>query len=1026
MAKKIEDIYTKRINQFQNSIKSKFFINEINFDAKYYKTKDQVLFRDRLEGEYKKITPGEIWGNINENAWFNLTGKIPENWKNKKIVAKLNFTGEALIFSNDGIPLQALTSSSVYNPEFKRDLFTLHENCSGGEKIELWIEAVSMGYLGVNQQMDPAPESKNRYGEFNSIVNDISFGIFNENLWHMYLDIEVLNRLSKQLPEKSVRRSRIIRNVNKALDIYFINPENIHEARSILKIELDKPASSSELDVTAVGHAHIDTAWLWTVSETIRKCGRTFSNQIKLLEKYPEYVFGASQPQHYDFTKKYYPDVYEKIKKYVKEGRWELQGGMWVEADANLISGESMIRQILYGKNFFMDEFGYDVKNLWLPDVFGYSAAIPQILRKSGIDYFLTQKISWSQINEFPYNSFIWRGIDGSDVISHFPPENNYNSDLTPGLVISGRDNFKEKDFLDEFLSLYGVGNGGGGPKEENIEFGLRMKNLEGAPKIKFGRADEFFERLKKFKDELPLWVGELYLELHRGTLTTQALVKKQNRKLELRLRELEILYSATDVKNYPAEEFNQIWKKVLINQFHDIIPGSSINETYKVTHSEYNQAFDDLTNLENNIANILFNQNDNAITFFNSLSHKYEGRVELPEEWSYGLIDKENNLIPVQKENDRFIANLSIGPLSFLTLYKSEKYDKIEIKNEKLILENILIKYEFNDEGNLISAFDKELNIPILAENSFGNILSLYDDNPSEWDAWDVDITYENTFIENAKADKVEKSFNGNVRSGIEFHYILRNSEIIQLVTLQANSKRLDFETKVNWHEKHKMLRVSFPVNVFTDQASFDIQYGYLKRNTHRNTSWDFAKFEVAAHKYADLSQDNFGVAILNDCKYGHKVLGNVLDLNLLRSTTYPDPDADIGEHKFTYSILPHKGNLINSNVFTEAAKLNQGIMCFPGMETNNNNLPCKIMSDGISIEVIKKAEKSNDLILRLVEYKGLNSKGKIVFGKYPVKISETNLIEWEENPTVIIESDFEIELKPFEIRTYRINNPF
>ncbi|MCB0732788.1 MAG: alpha-mannosidase 2c1, partial [Ignavibacteriae bacterium] len=235
-----------------------------------------------------------------------------------------------------------------------------------------------------------------------------------------------------------------------------------------------------------------------------------------------------------------------------------------------------------------------------------------------------------------------------------------------------------------------------------------------------------------------------------------------------------------------------------------------------------------------------------------------------------------------------------------------------------------------------------------------------------------------------------------------------------------------LDFETKVNWQEKHKMLRVSFPVNVFTDQASFDIQYGYLKRNTHRNTSWDFAKFEVAAHKYADLSQDNFGVAILNDCKYGHKVLGNVLDLNLLRSTTYPDPDADIGEHKFTYSLLPHKGNLVNSNVFVEAAKLNQGIMCFPGMETNNNNLPCKIMSDGISIEVIKKAEKSNDLILRLVEYKGLNSKGKIVFGKYPVKISETNLIEWEENPTVIIESDFEIELKPFEIRTYRINNPF
>lgn len=1022
MKKNIEKIFTERINKFQERIYNQILIESMPLEATYFISKEQVLFKNRLEGEYVPIQQGEVWGEAWDNAWFHLKGNIPNSWKNKKIVSNLNFTGEGLIFNNSGVPLQGITSNSVFKKEFKREIFPIFEKCKGGEEIELWIEAVAIGYLGINLPYDPKPSDSDRYGEFKATVNKMEYAIFDDELWHLWMDIEVLNGLVKNLHEKSVRRSRIIRNVNKAIDVYEDNQINASKARSILQLELSKPASTSDLSVLAVGHAHIDTAWLWPVSETIRKCARTFSNQIALLEKYPEYVFGASQPQHYAFVKEHYPDLFKKIKDFVKEGRWELQGGMWVEADTNLISGESLIRQIIHGKNYFMNEFDVDVKNLWLPDVFGYSVALPQILKKSGIDYFLTQKISWNQINEFPHNTFMWKGVDGSEVLTHFPPENNYNSYLNPDYLIPGRDNFKEKDFIDEFISLFGVGDGGGGPKSESIEFGKRMSNLEGAPKVRFGRADSFFESLNKYKNELSVWEGELYLELHRGTLTSQALVKKYNRQLELKLRELEILYSSLPIENYPIQQFDAIWKKVLINQFHDIIPGSSINATYKVTHKEYETALESCAKLELEASKLLFKQSDNSLVLFNSLSYKFSGTIILPRNWKNGLVDAENNKVEVQQEDDKYIAFVNVEPLSFLTLYKSADYEIPIENNQDLILENTRVIYEFDKDGKLISAYDKELELNILADDEKGNLVSLYDDHPLEWDAWDIDIFYETSHLEFAKGIVSKKYCDGKVRKGLKFVYEIGNSTIQQFIFLNENSKRIDFETEVEWNEKHKMLRVAFPVNVFNHQASFDIQYGFINRNTHRNTTWDFAKFEVSGHRYADISRDDFGVALLNNSKYGYKVLNNNLDLNLLRSPAYPDPDADIGNHKFTYSLLPHSGNLTNSDVISQAAQLNQGIMIFPEAENINASIPCRVEGIGISLETIKKAEKSDCLIIRLVETKGANSKGLLKFNQYPVRISETNLIEWEENKENIISDDYEIRLKPFEIRTYKL----
>jgi len=695
---------------------------------------------------------------------------------------------------------------------------------------------------------------------------------------------------------------------------------------------------------------------------------------------------------------------------------------MWVEADCNLISGESMIRQILYGKNFFMDEFGVEVKNLWLPDVFGYAASMPQILVKSGLDYFLTQKLSWNQINEFPHHTFNWRGIDGTEILTHFPPENTYGSQLNTKFIVPGRDNFKEKDFIDEFICLYGMGNGGGGPKEENIEYGMRLENLEGAPKVTFGRADTFFDNLARYKEKLATWVGELYLELHRGTLASQALVKKANRKLELKLRLIEFLWSCIPLDKYPQNQLETIWKKVLINQFHDIIPGSSINAVYNVTHGEYEEAFEELQKLLDKSADHLFEKDNDSIVLFNSLSYPYRGTVTLADGWPGAKESLNNNVLEVQNEGGKNLVLVEVPALSFVTLSKAQNKSSVFEENKDLVLENDLVRYEFCETGVIIDVVDKEEDRQVLEEGKEGNVLSLYNDRPNQWDAWDIDQFYEEELLEQARCIKIEKHSHGCVRQGLDLKFEIGNSEIFQEIYLTAGSKRLDFHTKVNWAEQHHMLRVAFPVNVQTTQASFDIQYGFIQRNTHRNTSWDMAKFEVAAHRYADLSDKEYGVALLNDCKYGYKVHDTVLDLNLLRSPRNPDPDADLGEHDFIYSFFPHIGDLVNSHVMSESAQLNQPASTFNGYRLSDYDVPVRLTGEGLSLEVIKKAEKEDSLVIRIVETLGKTSSGSLHINSTEYKLIMTNLIEWVEGHEQKGDGSFEIRLNPFEIRTYKI----
>ena len=1017
MNQKETQIILTRIEKWYARIQTQFISDTRILDAEFGWSKDPTPFSERLNLDYKSIKEGEPWGQKWESAWFHLTGSIPKEWSGKNVVAELDFSGEGLVFDSSGKALQGITNGSIWDPNFARTRVPLLKNCEGGEPIDLWVEAAANSLFGVFTDVDPSQENPKRHGWFNAKVDKMRFGLFDEELWHLYLDVRILLGLVKRLDEKTVHRVRIIRALNNAVNAFGDDQKNTTEARECLEPELRKSASASDLKVSAVGHAHIDTGWLWPVRETVRKCARTFATQLDLIENYPDYIFGASQPQHYQFMKDNYPEIYSRIKEAVKKGQWELQGGMWVEADCNLISGESMIRQILHGKNFFKEEFGIEVNNLWLPDVFGYSAALPQILKKSRINYFLTQKLSWSQFNEFPHHTFNWRGIDGTEILTHFPPENTYNSELDSEFLMPAQTHFKEKDFIDEFISLFGVGDGGGGPKPENIELGRRMADLENSPRVAFDTAKNFFDRLTNHEKDVDTWVGELYLELHRGTLTTQALVKKQNRKLEWKLRAVEMLWSCLTMESYPSEELDDLWKKLLINQFHDIIPGSSINLVYQNTHKEYDEIQQDCDSLIVLAGQSLFEQNPDSFVVANTLSYPWKGIISLPESFDgFSVLNEKGDTICVQKTKDASVAFVELEPLSFSTINKGEALSQELELGHGLTLENDLIRYDFDKKGQVISAFDKESKKEVF--QSAGNILSLYEDRPNDWDAWDVDFYYRNALVETAEATDTMPGSNGKVVQELNLQFSVGCSSIIQKVKLYPHSKRLDFDTKVDWNEKHKMLRVHFPVNVKTDKATFDIQYGHVHRNTHENTSWDKAKFEVVGHKYADLSDHDYGVALMNDCKYGYFVKDNILDLNLLRSSNNPDPDADQGKHQFTYSIFPHKHDLIRSNVIPEATCLNQTPIIFNGVKSNNS-IPVELNGNGLELTVLKKGEKEDYLIIRIIETFGRHSTGSL---KLNGTLTECDLMEWNDmGSQTNVEGSMSLSFSPFEIKTFR-----
>lgn len=795
------------------------------------------------------------------------------------------------------------------------------------------------------------------------------------------------------------------------------------EALEYLRSEyFEKECGNGDAIVNYVGHTHIDVAWLWNLATTKEKAQHSFATVLALMNRYPEYIFMSSQPQLYEYVKEEAPELYQKIKDKVREGRWEVEGAMWLEADCNLSSGESLIRQILHGKKFMKDEFGVDSKILWLPDVFGYSAAMPQILKKSGVDKFVTSKISWNETNRMPYDTFYWEGIDGTEIFTYFLTANNhvigkkpgtictYNGNCSPAMILGTWERYQQKELNNETIVSFGFGDGGGGPTEEMLEYEQRLEyGLPGLPKAQMSTAGEFLDRvennLKKAKEKrmrIPKWVGELYLEFHRGTYTSMAKNKKNNRECEFLCQSAETLSVMDKLLlggDYPVDTFYHNWKRLLLNQFHDIIPGSSILEVYEDSDKDYakvrSQIGEVYTEKLNNIAS---NMSKSGIMVYNPNSFAASGYVNYENEKIY-------------------VSNIS--PMGWTVIDKGEACGSVKVSPHKL--ESDLHIITFDKNYNITSIYDKECKREVI--NGKANVLRCYEDFPRDFDNWEITNYYKDKFEDINSVDSVE-NISGNGFGGFEIVRSYNNSKVIQRVIVYSKSRRIDFETNIDWHENHKVLKAIFPVDIYSNKATYEIQFGNVERSTHENTSWDAAQFEVCAQKWIDVSENGYGVSILNDCKYGHAVSGNEMSITLLKCGTYPNPVADEGEHKFTYSLYPHKDGFAEGGTINEAYLLNrpmQAVKCL-----GEGNLPEKYSlvscdSDNIIIETVKQSENGKGIIVRLYDAWGGKSMPTLNFG---FGIKKIHLCDMLENPLEVISQSNSVTLnvRNFEIITLLI----
>jgi alpha-mannosidase len=831
--------------------------------------------------------------------------------------------------------------------------------------------------------------------------------------------------------------------------------ESVQPALIVLRSGMEAAGAPLDAIVHATGHAHIDVAWLWTLGQTRRKSERTFYNVIRLMEQFPDYHFTQSQPQLYQFIKEDHPDLFGAIRQRVEEKRWEPIGGMWVEADCNLSGAESLARQFLLGRTFFREHFGGEAESpvLWLPDVFGYAWALPQLIRQAGIKYFMTIKIGWSQYNRLPYDTFMWQGIDGTQVLTHFstvkefgsPYASTYNSMANPRESLGTWQGFQQKELHKDLLMAYGYGDGGGGPTREMLENIQAMQHFPGLPQVKQSSVKKFFETIEPLKDSkmMPVWNGELYLEYHRGTYTTQARNKRANRKAEFLLHDAEFLASYASLiadYQYPVTDFQNAWRTVCLNQFHDIIPGSSIGPVYEESQQQYAQLMQDIGKLRDEAMDAIVTQLDADILLVNATSFAQNGPVFLPGD-SLQRCTRDGELLAVQPaESGLWLDAGEIAPYSIVGLKATMDDRRSTMVNGPtsiVLLENSFLRVEFNADGDITRIFDKQSDREVLAPNTVANQFQAFEDRPKSWDAWDVDIFYDDKMWLAEPATSIELVENGPLRQTVEIQRKILSSTYTQRISLNYNSPRLGFDTHIEWNERHIMLKVAFPVDILSPQATYEIQWGNVQRPTHRNTSWDWARFETCAHKWVDLSEGDYGVSLLNDCKYGHDIHDNVMRLTLLRSPTMPDPMADFGEHQFAYSLYPHAGSW-KEETPREAYLLNDPLICYktkiasevPSSSKSSSSEKLfstlhslfSTSSPNVIIETIKRAEDGNGIILRLYESQRRRGPVQIRAGFGIQSAWETDLLEENESQLEAENDTIHLILRPYQIMTIRV----
>ncbi len=933
--------------------------------------KEPIPFANRAD-KLERMRKGQKWGGLFDCAWFHITADIPDCLDGRPLCLVVDIGAEGLIVDEENNALQGIANpvnigniADYFNLTHGKTLY--HLPAGTAKKLDIWMEGGFNGILGKD-----IGSGKLRRAEL---------AYFNPNIASLYF--EYLTLAFAKVTYKGKTKSETTAAMNKCYRLF--NKGDIEGARAALK-SAPKNSADSDLTVTAVGHSHLDLAWLWPLRETKRKAARTLSTALKNMDLYPDFIYGASQPQEFEWIKERYPATYKKLQERAAEGRFEPQGGMWVECDTNLTGAESLVRQFLYGKEFWKKEFNADLKNCWLPDVFGYSAALPQIMKKCGVDYFMTQKLSWNEHNEFPYQTFTWEGLSEDKVLTHLLPGNTYNSSgAAPSLAELYRTH-KRKDTLPEALMLYGAGDGGGGPCEANIELLKNAENLCGLPKIKLGRADEFFERISKYTGAVPNYKGELYLEKHQGTYTTQSNNKKLNRKCEFALHDLEAL-AALAIRmgyDYPHEKIKDVWKEVLLYQFHDILPGSAIGRVYTESVARYKQL---LTIVEGEREKIIeFLSAGDGLSAINTAPYARKEYIKKDGKWY--LFDA----APYSGEELSLVSRTPSG-----------------LNAADGVIENDKLKVKFDKNGEIISLIDKETKTEF--NGAYLNRLSVYHDKKLFYNAWDIDIDYTKKPHSTFKLTST-KTYVDGCRVVAENHYRYGKSKLFQRVILGAGKPYVEFDTRVEWHETHKMLRADFIPSHYSDKVTCDVQFGNISRSTRTDNKIDWAQFEIPAHKFIDVSDDVCGGAILSSSKYGFRAKDGLMSINLLRSPVYPDKLADRGNHHFRYAYYPHKGGCFDAEVTKWAYLMNYA----PLTVQHALNVPSLVSVDkrNITVETIKPSEDGKGTVVRLFE-----NEGKTTTAKLSIKLSysEIYLADMLENPLQQVSDD--LEFKPYEIKT-------
>ncbi|MFE8946082.1 alpha-mannosidase [Streptomyces sp. NPDC007856] len=970
---------------------------------------EPVSFEEAASAPYEPFAMDTPWGPPWGTTWFRVSGRVPAAWAGRRVeaVIDLGFIGdwpgnqaEALVHLPDGRPLKAVNPLNQYVP--------IANPAAGGEQIDYLVEAASNPDILADNFAAPTPLGDVLTAGHKPLYSfrRADLAVLDEEVWHLDLDLQVLRELMVELGEHDPRRHEITHALDRALDLLDLDDISGSAAavREALRPVLSKPAHASAHVISGVGHAHIDSAWLWPIRETKRKTSRTFSNVTSLADEYEEFVFACSQAQQYEWVRDNHPHVWARIKESVKKGQWAPVGGMWVESDGNLPGGEAIARQLIHGKRFFIEHFGIETKGVWLPDSFGYNAAYPQLAKLAGNEWFLTQKISWNQTNTFPHHTFWWEGIDGTRIFTHFPPVDTYNARFSGAEMARAVRNYAEKGAASRSLAPFGWGDGGGGPTREIMERARRLADLEGSPKVVVEHPDAFFAKAREEYPDAPVWVGELYLELHRATYTSQARTKQGNRRSEHKLREAE-LWATTAALHapgyaYPYDKLDRLWKTVLLHQFHDILPGSSIAWVHREAEAEYARVAQELEELT---AEAVAALGAGSTRVFNTSPFD---RAE------------------VIRTAAGASAYVQVPASGSAPLTEAEPPHPVTV--DERVLDNGLVRVVVAEDGTLPSVVDLRADREVLAGQ--GNLLRLHTDLPNYWDAWDVDKHYKNRYTDLLEASQIEvvgqDPLRGSIRVTRSFG---KGSRITQTITLRAGSPRIDFETDIDWHEAEKFLKAGFPFDIRAPHSSAEIQFGHIQRPTHTNTSWEAARFEVCGHRWVHLGEPGYGVALINDSTYGHDVSRTVredggtttrVSLSLVRAPRIPDPGADQGRHRLTYSLLP--GASI-ADAVAEGYALN-----LPLRVADSAGEPQPVVSvdgEGVTVEAVKLADdESGDVVVRLYESRGGRATGVVRTGFPLAGAQVTDLLERPLEDAESTDGGVSVSLRPFQILTLRL----